>query len=124
MSKALENLRKNLALLLEQQDWSQAELARRSAVPQPHISQYVLGKTKPGIEALESLAAAFGVPLVALLGNEVPRAAPPPVAAERARLEALALLLVADDDTVQVVLRALRRPLGGSTGGKSKPSAG
>lgn len=89
---------------MAQREWSQSETARRSGVPQNHISQYVRGETKPGIEALDALAGALGVSIAALLGDEIPEAAPAPVdPVERLRLEAISSMLSADEARLNAV---------------------
>ncbi|MEN6460061.1 MAG: helix-turn-helix transcriptional regulator [Syntrophomonas sp.] len=51
--------------------WSQSRLARESGVSQTYISELEAGKWTPNISVLRKLAAALGVPVSALLDEEV-----------------------------------------------------
>ncbi|MGE5389541.1 MAG: helix-turn-helix domain-containing protein [Deltaproteobacteria bacterium] len=51
--------------------WSQSRLARESGVSQTYISELEAGKWAPNISILRKLAAALGVPVTALLDEEV-----------------------------------------------------
>lgn len=64
MSKAIKRYR-----LLR--GWSQSRLARESGVSQTYISELEAGKWTPNISVLRKLAAALGVPVSALLDEEV-----------------------------------------------------
>jgi transcriptional regulator with XRE-family HTH domain len=57
-----------LRRLRERRDMSQAELARKSKVPQGYISALESGEKKnPGLDVLKRLARALGVPVTELL---------------------------------------------------------
>lgn len=64
MSKAIKRYR-----LLR--GWSQSRLARESGVSQTYISELEAGKWTPNISVLRKLAVALGVPVSALLDEEV-----------------------------------------------------
>jgi len=51
--------------------WSQSRLARESGVSQTYISELEAGKWTPNISVLRKLAVALGVPVSALLDEEV-----------------------------------------------------
>lgn len=51
--------------------WSQSRLARESGVSQTYISELEAGKWTPNVSILRKLAAALGVPVAALLDEEV-----------------------------------------------------
>jgi len=51
--------------------WSQSRLARESGVSQTYISELEAGKWSPNISVLRKLAAALGVPVTALLDEEI-----------------------------------------------------
>ena len=48
---------------------SQAELARRSGVSQPHVNQMLRGTVVPSLDIAEKIAAAVGMPLSKLLAE-------------------------------------------------------
>jgi transcriptional regulator with XRE-family HTH domain len=91
--------------------WSQAELSRRSGVPQPHISQYILGKTKPGLDVVEALADTFQVSVASLIGDLPPNIKPVPIALEERRLAAIAGILRLDGDSLETVFEVLEAQL-------------
>jgi transcriptional regulator with XRE-family HTH domain len=64
MSKAIKKYRLR-------KGWSQSRLARESGVSQTYISDLEAGKWTPNISVLRKLAAALGVPVSALLDEEV-----------------------------------------------------
>lgn len=51
--------------------WSQSRLARESSVSQTYISELEAGKWTPNLSILRKLSAALGVPVSALLDEEV-----------------------------------------------------
>jgi|GEM_PF-1390940 len=51
--------------------WSQSRLARESGVSQTYISELEAGKWSPNLSILRKLAIALGVPVAALLDDEV-----------------------------------------------------
>lgn len=51
--------------------WSQSRLARESGVSQTYISELEAGKWTPNLSVLRKLAAALGVPVVALLEEDI-----------------------------------------------------
>jgi len=51
--------------------WSQSRLARESGVSQTYISELEAGKWTPNVSVLRKLAAALGVPVAALLDEEI-----------------------------------------------------
>jgi Predicted transcription factor, homolog of eukaryotic MBF1 len=51
--------------------WSQSRLARESRVSQTYISELEAGKWTPNLSILRKLASALGVPLAALLDEEI-----------------------------------------------------
>lgn len=56
-------LARNLAFLMKDRGWNQKETARRAGVDQKVIS-YILNERKsPGVDTVESIAAAFGLNL-------------------------------------------------------------
>ena len=46
---------------MDQREWSQPELARRSRVSQAHISKILTGISTPTVDKVEMLAAAFRI---------------------------------------------------------------
>jgi transcriptional regulator with XRE-family HTH domain len=57
--------------LRDAKGWSQAELSRRSGVPQPTISRLEAGKLETiSLSQLEKLAVAFGVNAAVLIEHE------------------------------------------------------
>lgn len=54
----------NLKSALQKAKWTQAELAKRTGIPQANISNYIHGKNLPGLDSLDAIAVAFGVPAV------------------------------------------------------------
>lgn len=64
---------------------SQAELARRSGVPQPTISAYILRRNRPSWDHVQALARALGVTCMDLSDDEVPEVPEPPPPRPRGR---------------------------------------
>jgi transcriptional regulator with XRE-family HTH domain len=58
--KAKAVLARNLQALMDQQDWNQVELARRSEVSQRHISDILNRRTDATAGVIDKLASAFG----------------------------------------------------------------
>jgi transcriptional regulator with XRE-family HTH domain len=58
--KAKAILARNLQALMDQQDWNQVELARRSEVSQRHISDILNRRTDATAGVIDKLASAFG----------------------------------------------------------------
>ena len=78
MAKSLlETLLANLNALLQAQEISQAELARRAGVPQTTVSRVfhaLEDRMSPRLETLEGIARGFGVPIASLFSGEVAQA--------------------------------------------------
>lgn len=76
-AKARKALSTNVKRLMEINGWNQPALRRKTGLAQGTISYIVRGEARSvGIDAIEALADAFGVPIWALLidfGNEVTR---------------------------------------------------
>lgn len=69
----MDLFRKNLQTLMERADISQRRLAEVTGIPQPMLSRYLMGKTTPGLDVLDSLARAFGVtPSELIRGADLP----------------------------------------------------
>jgi transcriptional regulator with XRE-family HTH domain len=66
---------------------SQADLAKRVGVEQPHISSMENGVRSPSVEVLRMLAAALGVSVHWLCGEDIAHAALPPEARPEALIE-------------------------------------
>jgi transcriptional regulator with XRE-family HTH domain len=71
---ALESLAFRLPVLMERRGFSQKELSRRSSVSANNIKSAVDGSHKPTLGKLLAIAAALGVSMDALFGDEVPGA--------------------------------------------------
>ena len=69
---------------------AQAELARRSGVPQPNLSNIEKGKADLTVSTLRNLAAALEVPAGDLVEGRSPQAGPSAVSSSRASLEKMA----------------------------------
>jgi transcriptional regulator with XRE-family HTH domain len=66
-------IRLRLTEIRDAAGWSQAELARRSGVPQPTISRLESGKTRTiDLDNLEQLANALGINAAVLIEHERP----------------------------------------------------
>lgn len=52
----------NLRALMQRRDWTQTALSKKSAVSQRHVSNVLNGKTGCGVEILDAIASAFGLP--------------------------------------------------------------
>lgn len=48
-------------------NWTQAELAERTGMPQPRISEVLTGRYDPSLGKLDKIAKAFGITLSTLL---------------------------------------------------------
>lgn len=62
----------NLKHLRTIQNLSQAELSRRSGVSQTYISELEAGKKQPTYPIIKKLAAALGVSIAELIGEQSP----------------------------------------------------
>ncbi len=62
----------NLNYLRTKQKLSQAELSRRSSVSQTYISELEANKKQPTYPILKKLAAALGVSIAELIGEQSP----------------------------------------------------
>jgi transcriptional regulator with XRE-family HTH domain len=67
-----ERLVERLRALRTERGWSQEELAGRAGIAPQSLSNIETLRSSPTIETLEALAAALGVPLVALLESKPP----------------------------------------------------
>jgi transcriptional regulator with XRE-family HTH domain len=76
--KPLDIFRKHVLNILEQQQWSQADLAKRTEIAQPTINVYLNGKKDPNVETCERIANALGAPLFELFKPEVSQQVSPP----------------------------------------------
>ena len=63
----------NLNYLRTKQNLSQAELSRRSSVSQTYISELEANKKQPTYPILKKLAAALGVSIAELIGEQSPK---------------------------------------------------
>ena len=63
----------NLNYLRTKQKLSQAELSRRSSVSQTYISELEANKKQPTYRILKKLAAALGVSIAELIGEQSPK---------------------------------------------------
>ena len=63
----------NLNYLRTKQKLSQAELSRRSSVSQTYISELEANKKQPTYPILKKLAAALGVSIAELIGEQSPK---------------------------------------------------
>lgn len=50
-----------LRTLLDERGWTQADLAERAGIEQPHVSKLVTGKRRPSLNTAQKVARAFGV---------------------------------------------------------------
>jgi len=64
---------KNLNYLRTKQKLSQAELSRRTRVSQTYISELEANKKQPTYPILKKLAAALGVSIAELIGEQSPQ---------------------------------------------------
>lgn len=62
-----EIVRANIRRELAARKWTQSDLAERAGMPQPRISEVLIGTYEPSLSKLEKIANAFGVTLSALL---------------------------------------------------------
>jgi len=78
VTAAMTPIRLRLEQIRTAMGWSQAELARRSGVPQPTISRLEGGKTRTiDLDNLEKLADALGVNAAALISHTGEELIPP-----------------------------------------------
>lgn len=54
---------------MERQSISQTDLARKTGISRPNISNYLKGKNVPGLEVLEKFSAALGAPIDRLVSE-------------------------------------------------------
>ncbi len=57
----------NLRRLFKESGWNQTELARRSKISRPYLTNVINGKTRPGLRTVIRLSKAFGVEISDLL---------------------------------------------------------
>ena len=62
-----EIVRANILREMAARNWTQTELAKRAGMPQPRISEVLIGSYDPSLRKLEKIAKAFGVTISALL---------------------------------------------------------
>lgn len=115
---APDKFAKNLKRLCERKNWRQADLARETGIKKQQLSRYWNGLQIPGREITKLLAEKLSASESELVGAEE-RERPD-------RIEAIRLILATDDDTLEIVLRQLRRSVGSESvpSGKVKPSSG
>lgn len=58
---AKQELARQLAALLQKNDWNQSDLARKADIPRELVSTYVRGKAFPTPKSLRRIADAFGL---------------------------------------------------------------
>lgn len=63
----IETVRANIRREMSARNWTQKELASRCGMPQPRISEVLIGTYEPSLSKLDKIANAFGVTLSALL---------------------------------------------------------
>jgi transcriptional regulator with XRE-family HTH domain len=62
-----EIVRANIRREMSARKWTQSDLADRAGMPQPRISEVLIGTYEPSLSKLEKIANAFGITLSALL---------------------------------------------------------
>jgi transcriptional regulator with XRE-family HTH domain len=62
-----ETVRANIQREMSARKWTQSDLAKRAGMPQPRISEVLIGTYEPSLSKLEKIANAFGITLSALL---------------------------------------------------------
>lgn len=77
MSNSLAELPRRIKKLREGAALSQGDLARMTGLTQAQISAYEVGRSFPGLESALALSAALGTTAAELIGQDVPRVAPP-----------------------------------------------
>lgn len=70
-SEAMETIAENIALLLEDRGWTQAQLASKTKIARPNISRIISGQENLSIERAERIANAFGLTLSDLLNKNL-----------------------------------------------------
>lgn len=119
---ALDNIRRNIDRLLVDANSTPSALAKKIGMSNPLMYAYLSGKSDPGIEQLEKIAAGLGTTVSDLIGKETPKAAP--AAEEALRLKAIGMLLKADRDALESVLITLGAEIRPAAGKRGKPAAG
>lgn len=108
-----EALNQFLKRIREELDISQHHWGLAMGVDQGQVSRWERGKGEPGVDNLKGLAKLLGTTVAVLIGEEAAPIAPPaptPTSKDALdRLEAARLLLFTDGDTLDNVLRLLRR---------------
>ncbi len=97
------NISKIIADLRKEKDWSQTDLANKSAVSREMIGKYERGEAIPSIEAAKKIADAFEVSLDYLVGEGVNATFDK---ATLKRLQDVQMLPVQDKDHVYALLDA------------------
>jgi transcriptional regulator with XRE-family HTH domain len=70
VSKDLKVFIKNVKSLMEGAGWTQVELAKRTKIARPNLSNVLTGKNSPSLDTLSSIAEAFGVTIAALFATD------------------------------------------------------
>lgn len=70
MSKCLKLFEKNTKNVLRVKGMSQKDLAIRTGIQPQHVSSYLSGKIRPGIEIIENIAKALDVEVYQLLSKD------------------------------------------------------
>lgn len=136
MANSLKSLASKLKAMRVVAELSQEAMAARLGITQGTYSQYEKGQVDFPFSKLQALASALGVTVADLMVEDKPVAAPPRAPTEKEmtmavlkkfglaknRLEAIGLILDADDDDVGSVIIGLKRNLRASS--KGETSAG
>lgn len=70
MNKSAKILIKNITALMQKAGWNQVELAKRTKISRPNLSNYLTGKTLPSVESLNTIADTFGVTIADLFATD------------------------------------------------------
>lgn len=121
---ALKNIRRNINDLITDSGTTASALAKAIGMSAPLLYGYISGKSDPGVEQLEKIAAGLGTTVRDLMDEEKPVVAAAP--AERLHLECFLLLpkVHADDlSTVRDLLDGLVKKRAQASVSKSKKSS-
>lgn len=117
---SFDNFRNNIKTLVSLEKTSLSEIAKKSGLSRSLVYNYVEGNNSPSIDQIDKIAAALGLKVSALIGEEVPpqvKLAADPIDAQK--LEAISLLLKASPGKIDNCIHILK---GASAVKKAKAS--
>jgi putative transcriptional regulator len=71
MNNIFEQVIKNIETLMAQREWKQVDLARKTGINPPSVSNYMSGKVRPTVDVLIRIADVLGVQVSTLFSQDL-----------------------------------------------------